>query len=172
MTHFNKIALIPAALIALFSSQAALAANSTGTITLTGKVTESSCTLTDATAQLGNYNTAFFSSKGSKSRDTKVSLALTCSGNESGTLRFIGMQDDSDSALFKNTSTENGIAIELTRMDGTRIDASKVADGQLPYTTTAHTALNIDLLAHMISTENSVSSGAVNSVITVEVAPN
>jgi type 1 fimbria pilin len=171
MIRLNQMALIPVVLLTLSASPVVFAANGTGTITLTGKVTESSCTLTNATADLGNYNTAYFSTKGTKSRDTQVSLTLTCSSNEAGRLRFVGEQDASDSTLFKNTSVDNGIAIELTQTDGTRIDASKVADGQYPYTTTAHTPLNVDLLAHMISTTDTVTSGAVNSVITVEVAP-
>jgi type 1 fimbria pilin len=171
MIRFNQMALIPVALMTLSASPAVFAVSGTGSITLTGKVTESSCTLTNATADLGNYNTAFFTGRGTKSRDTKVSLTLTCSSNESGRLRFVGEQDASDNTLFKNTSANNSIAIELTQTDGSKIDASQVANGQYPYTTTAHTPLNVDLLAHMISTADTVTSGAVNSVITVEVAP-
>jgi type 1 fimbria pilin len=167
MIRFHALALIPAALMPL----SVLAANNTGTITLTGKVTESSCTLTNATADLGNYSTAFFISKGTKTRDTRVSFSLTCSGTETGRLRFVGEQDASDASLFKNTSADNGIAIELTQNDGSRIDASKVAEGQYAYSAIANTPLNVDLLAHMISTTDSISSGTVNSVITVEVAP-
>jgi type 1 fimbria pilin len=166
MTHANKLTLIPAFLLALCAGQSAFAAASTGTITLTGKVTESSCTLTDATVSLGNYSTAFFTTKGVKSRDTNVSLALNCSGSETGKLRFVGAQDESDSSLYKNTSADNGIALELTKTDGSRIDAGKSFEGQYTYSTTGGTPLSIALLAHMVST-----AGAVNSVITVEVAP-
>jgi len=171
MIRLNQMALIPVVLLTLSASPSAFAASSTGTITLSGKVTESSCTLTSATADLGNYNTAYFTSKGTKSRDTSVTLALTCSSNETGRLRFVGEQDGSDATLFKNTSGDNGIAVELTQSNGSRIDASLVANGQYPYTTAANTPLSIELLAHMISTVDAVTSGSVNSVITVEIAP-
>jgi type 1 fimbria pilin len=171
MTPFTKIVLIPSALLAMLAGQAAFAANATGTITLSGKVTESSCSLSDATVSLGNYSTAFFSAKGSKSRDARVAMVLSCSGSENGKLRFVGELDASDSSLFKNTSADNGIALELSKADGSKIDASKMAEGQYAYSTIAGVPLNIDLLAHMVSTSNTVGGGEVHSVITVEVAP-
>jgi type 1 fimbria pilin len=166
MIRSHITALIPCALITILASQVAAAEGSNSTLTLSGKVEQSSCTLSETTTPHGNDNTAFSPSTGSRRREIKLSLALNCSSAESGTLHFIGEPVTNDPTQLKNTSASNPIRIEKLTFYGNKMRTTKGGDEPFGYQQNPGTKI-ISLGARMVPTEDMV-----RSVITIEITPN
>jgi len=139
MNRINKIALIPAALIAVLASQVALAAApvTTGQITLTGTVTKASCQLNIAnpTVDLGTYYAGTtFKTVGSTSPAKPLGITISdCGGTVAGLVKLTGAPSD-DAQYFVANDTNSGLGIKLDQ-NGTTIKpndtANFTADGDL-----------------------------------------
>jgi type 1 fimbria pilin len=122
---------------------------------------------------LGSYSSQYFAAKGTKGRDGSIQLTVSCLSNYNAAyLHFSGEQDPTDPSLFKNTASDNGIAIELvhsTAKGDRRIDAGQSGAGQLPFGTYTGIVPLKPLKARMISTRDHVSGGLVSAIITIDI---
>jgi len=115
MIRFSHMARLSLSLttLATLAVCPAFAAETSGTLTLNGRVDSAACTVTSTAVDLGSYSADYFTAKGTKGKDAEVRFNVICTTSDLGHLHFFGEQDTTDPTLFKNTSSDNGIAIEL-----------------------------------------------------------
>lgn len=160
-------------LILMGSTLAVHAAGDTATVTITGTVTNASCTLVQPSpVVLSPVDVRDFGGKANTILGQgTVEIKLTnCTSDQSGLgIKVSGENDAAGPTIFKNTeknSPATGVGIEVIDTNGTafKTDGSSKAS---PQTKASDGSYDIKYTAKYISTSDTVTAGKVKSVITV-----
>lgn len=173
----NKKLIVIAMLAASAFSSLAHAAD--GTINFTGKIIDTACTITPATANqtvaLGSVNKTDFTGAGSTAAPTRFSIVLTsCPASvTTATVKFDGPTDTNNSnvlAITGGTGAASGVGVGIYEQNATTLIPVTTASASKTLSTTADNTFNF--VAKYIQTAATVGTGDANAVSDFTIAYN
>lgn len=166
----NKKLIVAAVLAG--SAFASVAQAADGTINFTGKITDTACTVTPATATqtvaLGTVSkTAFAAGTGSTASPTRFSIVLTsCPASATNaSIKFDGPTDPANSSLLAITTggtAASGVGVGIYEQNASTLIPITTASASKALSTTGDTTFNF--VAKYVSTGPTVNSGDANAV--------
>jgi len=170
-----KTALLPIAVLTLgLASAQAFAAD--GTVSFTGNITQSGCTVTNATSKtitvaMGNYSSSALSTAGQEAGPKPFEIDLTKCATGSIKVRFDGTAVSGNPTLLKLTSTgatstdpSTSVGIKITDLASGGVYTIGDTSSAVPFQATDSTgALNIKLAARYHAFATGTPSGAANA---------
>lgn len=136
------------------------------TITVTGNVLQRTCTTSDITVSLGNMYTSDFSNNSASVWKDAIINLTGCQNVSSVKAVFSGVVDDVNAEYFKNTATgaASGLAVQLSDKDA---PTAVYKNNSVKTVSVTGGVAHFNMQVRAIKTGSTVTSGAIQSVITV-----